>query len=180
MVGGTETSRSGAARSIAIISSTKSGLPSAASRMRARSAGSRRTSPTRSLISMSASSSESGSSRRFVAFTLPPPQPGRRSSNSGLAIQTMSKGASRARAATCSTRSRKLSSPQLTSSKTQTTDCSAAAASSSLRTLLAISSVELTGRSVPRRPRSVASTRRSGTSCSRRPWSWLMTSTTGR
>ncbi len=62
----------------------------------------------------------SGSSRTFVAFTFPPAQPARRSRSSGRAMQSRRIGASRERSATCSTRSRNVSSPQWTSSSTQT------------------------------------------------------------
>ena len=63
------------------------------------------------------SAASSGSSSTVVAFTLPPPHPGRRSSSSGRAMQSSRIGASRDRSATCSTRSRNVSSPQCRSSK---------------------------------------------------------------
>ena len=88
------------------ISSTNSGLPSAASRIRARSAGVElgRRARRSALARLGA---RSGSSSTVVAFSLPPPQPGRRSSSSGRAMQSSRIGASRERSATCSTRSRK-------------------------------------------------------------------------
>ena len=54
------------------------------------------------------------------AFSLPPPQPGRASSSSGRAMQSSTIGASRARSATCSTRSRKVGSAHWRSSSTTT------------------------------------------------------------
>ena len=106
--------------SIESISSTKSGLPSAASAIRSRP---RRRAPPDRRGSRSAgahSSSERGSSSTDVAFSLPPPQPGRTSSSSGRARQTRRIGASRVESAMCSTRSRKVASPQWMSSKTRT------------------------------------------------------------
>ena len=76
------------------ISSTKSGLPSAAPAIRALTSLASSASPTRFAISCVHSSSESGSSRIDVAFSLPPPQPGRASSSSGRARQTSRIGTS--------------------------------------------------------------------------------------
>ena len=103
--------------------------------------------PIRASISASASSGASGCSRST------PPQPLRRSSSSGRAMQRSRIGAPVDRNATCSRRSRKTSSPHWMSSKTATTGPSAATASSSLRNAHAISSVE----DVPPCPRSAAS-----------------------
>src|SRR5581483_6455388 len=105
--------------SIETSSSTNSGMPSAEAWTR------RRTSPATPLpsrfsSSTADSSSDSGSSRIVVAFHLPPPQAGRRSSRSGRARQTSRTGPSRMPSARCSTRSRKVGSAQFTSSKTTT------------------------------------------------------------
>ena len=70
--------------------------------------------------SASASAAASGSSSTVVAFSLPPPQFGRRSRSSGRAMQSSRIGASRLRSATWSTRSRNASSPQWMSSSTTT------------------------------------------------------------
>ena len=121
MVGGTTTSPFGDSATIASICSTKSGLPSAASRIRARSGSASSTSPSSRSISSSVSSAVSGSSRTVVALSLPPAQVGRRSSSSGRAMQRSRIGASRLQSATCSTRSRNVGSAQWRSSKTQTT-----------------------------------------------------------
>ena len=121
------TSASGDASSIATISSTKSGLPSAAARMRSRRPGS--TSPASSPSSGSLASRPSGSSRTVVACSLPPAQPGRRSSSSGRAMHRSRIGASRDQSATCSTRSRNASSAQCRSSHTTTSGRSRAASS---------------------------------------------------
>ena len=64
------------------------GLPSAAAAMRARVSGASSLPSRRSSMSSLASSSDSGSSSSVTAFSLPPPQPGRSSSKSGLARQT--------------------------------------------------------------------------------------------
>ena len=69
MLGGTVTSVSGDASSIATISSTNSGLPSAAVRIRSRSPSS--TSPASSPSSRSLASRPSGSSRTVVGVQLP-------------------------------------------------------------------------------------------------------------
>ena len=58
----------------ATISSTKSGLPSAAARIRVRTSSA--STPPCTAISSPHSSADSGSSRIVVAFSLPPPQPG--------------------------------------------------------------------------------------------------------
>ena len=106
---------------IASISSTNSGLPSAARadplaqlgvELGRRRAGARSARPSRA--------SSSGSSRTVVAFSLPPPQPGRSSSSSGRARHRSRIGASRDQSATCSTRSRNVGSAQWRSSKTTT------------------------------------------------------------
>ena len=114
-VGGTSTSPSPEACTIAAISSTKSGLPPAARRIRSRTSASSSRPPMRASISASASSGASGCSRRT------PPQPLRRSSSSGRAMQSSRIGAPVDRNATCSRRSRKTSSPHWMSSNTATT-----------------------------------------------------------
>ena len=66
------------------------------------------------------SSSDSGGSEIVSAFAFPPPQPGRRSSSSGRAVQRTSSGASRMRSASSSTKSSRPSSAQCRSSRTST------------------------------------------------------------
>jgi hypothetical protein len=84
-------------RTIATISSTNSGFPSAASQIRSRSASS---TAVRLSIRVSVSSGSSGSRSTLVAFAFPTLQPGRRSSRSGLAMQSSRIGASCDRRAT--------------------------------------------------------------------------------
>ncbi len=117
IVGGTMTSPSRDSRTSATICSTKSGLPSAASRTRC----------AEGVVEVAEAGDEAigvvGIERleqhgRRVELA---PAPGRpRSSSSGRAMQTSRIGASRDRSATCSTRSRNVASPQCTSSKTHT------------------------------------------------------------
>ena len=95
----------------------------------------------RSPISSADSSRVSGSSRIDVAFSLPPPQPGRPSRSSGRARQTISTGASRTQSARCSIRSSSVGSPQCTSSNTRTSGGLRASASTSLRTAQKTSSL---------------------------------------
>ena len=65
-------------------------------------------------------------SARVVAFSLPPPQPGRRSSSSGRAVATTRSGTSVTQSTSSSTKSSRLSSAQCRSSKTRTSGrCSA-------------------------------------------------------
>ena len=95
-------------------------------------------------ISSAVSFGLSGSSSTVVAFTLPPAHPGRRSSSSGRAMQ--SEQDRRISCQVCDrapTRSRNVCSAQWMSSKITTSGCSAASRSNSLRTVQAISSVEL-------------------------------------
>ena len=77
-------------------------------------------SPSRLSIRIAHSAFPSGSSRSEVAFSLPPPQSGRTSSNSLRATQSMKIGASRERSATCSTRSTNSGSAHCRSSMTAT------------------------------------------------------------
>ena len=139
MVGGTATSESPSSRSINSISSTNSGLPSDASRIRSLVAA--RSSPPASRLSISVdvSSPSSGSSRSEVAFDFPPPQAGRSSSSSGRATQRTKIGAPRDQSTTCSIRSRNVGSAHWMSSQTTTSGRSAAWASSSLRVATAAS-----------------------------------------
>ena len=95
------------AHGIASISSMKSGFPSAACRILARTSSVSCAPPASREINSSQSSPESASSRIVVALSLPPPQPGRSSSSSGRAMQSRRIGASRDQSATCSIRSRK-------------------------------------------------------------------------
>ncbi len=134
IVGGTTISPSPpCSRTIASISSTKSGLPAEAVVIRSRSSASSGASATRRSMSCAHSSAPSGSSRSDVAFIFPPPQPGRTSSSSVRAMQRRKIGASRERSATCSTRSMKIGSAHCRSSMTTTCGRSAARASSSRR-----------------------------------------------
>jgi hypothetical protein len=64
-------------RTIAVISSTNNGLPSAASTMRRRTSASSAPPGTRFSIRAALSSGDSGSSRSEVAFSFPPPHAGR-------------------------------------------------------------------------------------------------------
>ena len=70
----------------------------------------------------------------MVAFSLPPPQPGRLSSSSGRAMQRSRIGAPRDRSAMWSTRSRNVASPHWMSSKQTTSGRSSALSSSCART----------------------------------------------
>ncbi len=88
----------------------------------------------RSGMSSSTSSSRRGSSRSVTG------QAGRRSPSSGRAMQSSRIDAPEDRSATCSIRSRNVSSPHWMSSKTTTSGRSAAACSSVLRKAQAISS----------------------------------------
>ena len=72
------------------------------------------------LINCEVSSALSGSRRIEVAFSLPPPHPGRASSSSGRAMHSTTIGASRERSLTCSIRSRNVGSAQWRSSNTTT------------------------------------------------------------
>ena len=107
--------------------------------MRSRASAARSRSPSRLSISVSQSASPSGSSRRDVAFSLPPLQSGRASSSSVRATQSRKIGASRERSATCSTRSTNSGSAHCRSSITATCGRSAARASSSLRNATLVS-----------------------------------------
>ena len=88
-------------------------------------------------MSWSTSSSPSGSSRSVTG------QVGRRSMSSGRAMQSSRIDAPEERSATCSIRSRNVSSPHWMSSKTTTSGRSAAACSSVLRNAQAISSADV-------------------------------------
>ena len=126
--------------SISSISSTKRGLPSAASAILPRTSSPSSVRPSRFSIRMPHSSSASGSSRMVAALSLPPPQAGRKSRSSARPMQTSRIGASRDQSAMCSTRSRNVGSAHWTSSKTITSGCSRACASKSLRTAQNVSS----------------------------------------
>ena len=76
-------------------------------------------------------------------------QVGRRSASSGRARQRSRSGEPEERSATCSTRSRNVSSPQWMSSKTTASGCAAAACSSVLRKAQAISSAEVAASASP-------------------------------
>ncbi len=77
-------------------------------------------------MSSAVCSSESGESASVVAFSLPPPQPGRRSRSSGRAVATTSSGTSVTQSTSSSRKSRRLSSAQWMSSTTTTSGrCSA-------------------------------------------------------
>ena len=87
---GTATSAPFDCKARASISSTKSGFPPAARRIRDCSVASSAEPSWRLEISSSVSCSESGSRSTLVAFSLPPPQFGRLSSSSGRAMQRSS------------------------------------------------------------------------------------------
>ena len=107
--------------SIASSSSTKSGLPSQASAMRRGLLARKLPRLSRFSTSSLLSSGASGSSRIEVAFSLPPPQPGRCVEQLGAAPCRAARSARRAtRSATCSTRSRKVGSAHWRSSSTTT------------------------------------------------------------
>ena len=114
-------------------SSRKSGLPSAVARIRDLVSGSSSTPTSRLSASSAAMSAASGSSRTEVAFSLPPPQPGRASRSSGRAMQSRKIGTSRDQSATCSTRSWSGGSAQCRSSSTTTSGRSCASRSKSAR-----------------------------------------------
>ena len=158
----------------ATISSTKSGLPFGSLRMPVRRARCQLRGPRSAAPSPRV---RDGSSSTVVAFTLPPPQPVRRSSSSGRAMQSNRIGASRDRSATCSTRSRKVCSPQCRSSKTQTSGRSTATTSRSLRNAQAISSRG--GDRADRQPGHRSSRGRTGSSSAGRTAA-ATTSTTGQ
>ena len=110
-------------RACRIVSSTNSGFPSAPVERLLRSApGLLAGDPASWLSSCSTSSalssSESGSSSIAVERTRPPPQPGRASSSSGRARQTIRRGA-RTESARCSIRSSSGASAQWMSSKSE-------------------------------------------------------------
>ena len=126
-------------------SSANSGFPSQASPRRAAVSGGTAARLRRFATSSSVSSGPSASSRIEAAFSLPPPQPVRLSSSSGRAMHTSAMGASRARSATCSTRSRKVGSAHWRSSSTTTSGRRRATASNSLRTAQKIFSLVAPG-----------------------------------
>ena len=111
-------------RSMRTVSTAKSGMPSAASRRRARSAsGSPGTSPVRS---SSIASSSSGSSGSVVALRVAPGKPGCRSATSGRASVSTKIGWWRPQSSRYSTNATRPSSAQWRSSKTMTSGpCSA-------------------------------------------------------
>ena len=108
-------------------------------RSAARIASSSACPPSRFVDELADSSSPSGSSRTDVAFSLPPPHPGRASSSSVRATQRRKIGASRDKSATCSTRSTNVGSAHCRSSTTTTCGRSAARASSSRRNATLVS-----------------------------------------
>ena len=121
IVGGTTISPSPpCSRTIASISSTYSGLPADATVIRSRRSPVSGASATSSSMSAEHSSGASGSSRRDVALSLPPAQPGRTSSSSVRAMQSRKIGASRDMSETCSTRSTNTGSAHWRSSITTT------------------------------------------------------------
>jgi hypothetical protein len=83
-------SRAPSSMSMFSISSRKKGLPSALARIRSRTSSGTLPSPSSADTSSAASSCESGVSESVVAFCLPAPQLGRRSSSSSRAVQTSS------------------------------------------------------------------------------------------
>ena len=163
-VGGTTTSPS-ASPAIATISWMNRGLPPAA-----RAICSRSSPGMRSGISSSTSSSPSGSSRSVTG------QVGRRSPSSGRAMHSSRIDAPEESSATCSTRSRNVSSPHWMSSNTTTSGRSAAACSSVLRKAQAISSADVAASVSPSSERIAAAAASSGGGTS----SCFSTSTTGQ
>ena len=115
------------------VSSTKSGLPSAASWMRDATTGSSVASPNRFSISSSDRSGDRGS-RVTVIEPACAVQPGRSSSNSWRAIARSTSGALCDRSTTYSTRSSSVGSAQWRSSSTTTRGRFRASVSNSLRT----------------------------------------------
>ena len=100
------------------VSSTNSGLPSATSAMRARASTAISAPPSRFEMRPSVSAPVSGFSVTSGALGRPVVQPGRASSSSGRAWQTISTGAPWIRSARYSSRSRNVGSPQWMSSRT--------------------------------------------------------------
>ena len=134
IVGGTTISPSPpCSRTIASISSTYSGLPADATVIRSRRSPVSGASATSSSMSAEHSSGASGSSKRDVALSLPPAQPGRTSRSSVRAMQRRKIGASRDMSETCSTRSTNTGSAHWRSSITTTCGRSAARVSRSRR-----------------------------------------------
>ena len=106
--------------SIEIISSTNSGLPSAAAWMRANASASTAPPPSRPSTSCSDSCRRAARGRSPSRCACRHPRPGRASRSSGRAMATSRIGASRDQSAMCSTRSSSVGSAQLRSSKTTT------------------------------------------------------------
>ena len=126
--------------SSANICSTNSGTPCAASTIRWRTSGASDRCSNRSSSMRSTSSSESEPRRTESELTLPPPQPGRRSSNSGRARHSSRTGPSRSHSDRYSMRSSSVGSAQWTSSNTTTNGWIAARLSNTRRSAQNVSS----------------------------------------
>ena len=135
--------------SIPTISSTNSGMPSAAAVIRSRTSTGSGVPPRRLPRSTSLACSESGSRWIVVALRFPPAQSGRRSSSSGRAMHSRSIGASRVHSTTWSRRSSSVGSAQWMSSTTTSSGRRRAVASNSLRTAQKISSDAATPGTAP-------------------------------
>ena len=109
-------------------------------------------------MSAAVSAGSSGSSQTVVEFSLPWPQPDRRSSSSGRARQTIRIGAPRLKSATCSIRSSSAGSPHCRSSNTATSGESSPELSKRMRTAHAISAGEVTAACSPSRTLTAAAT----------------------
>ena len=140
IVGGTATSPP-LSRASASISSRKSGLPLGGGDDPAAQLVVERREPVEQPGAVAESSS--GSSSSVVAFHLPPPHPA--DARAAPAAPCRGAGSARpaARSATCSTRSRKVGSPQCRSSSTQTSGRRSASCSSSSRNAHAISGADV-------------------------------------
>ena len=163
-VGGTATSPADSP-AIASISSMKSGFPAAARAIRSRSSAT-----SCAGMSSSTSSAPSGSRRRVTG------QAGCRSTSSGRAMQSSRIDAPEESSATCSIRSRSISSPHWMSSRTTTSGRLAATCSSVLRKAQAISSAVVAASLSPSSERITAAASSSAGSSS----SCFSTSTTGQ
>ena len=132
--------------------------PRPPSAIRARTARGSAPPGTRASINSSAGPSASGSSRIVVALSLPPPQVGRSSRNSGRAGQMKRIGESRARSATDSMRSSRVGSAQWMSSTRTTSGRSSARCSRARRNAQTSSSwaADTSRPTSPTSPRAIA------------------------
>ena len=143
--------------SIRIVSSRKSGLPSALSSTSVLCAAGSLPSGSSPSASCALSSSLSRASSIAVARRLPPPHAGRSSSSSGRLTQAISSGTSRSDCARCSITFNSGSSAQWMSSKTSTSGCIPESCSAHARAAQRSSSRERSRSLAPSRPAAVAS-----------------------